>query len=41
MSLQLADALLATSIDNNEVIGSSGRNNKKSDKSNFQNLCIE
>ena len=34
-SLQLANALLATGLDNIEVVGSSGRNDRKSAKSDF------
>ena len=37
-SYQLASALLATSVDNNEVVGTSGGNNKKSAKSDFTKL---
>ena len=35
MSPQLADALLATGIDNSEVFGSSSRNDEKLAKSDF------
>ena len=35
---QLADALPATGIDNSKVVGSNGRNYRKSAKSNFTNL---
>ena len=37
-STQLASALLATSVDNSKVVGSSARNDKKSAKSNFTKL---